>query len=885
MIITCAAAIMKAAPIRLVIANRATDEPDAALQCLTKQAVKSCREGRLSKATRIVDEIDRIITSANPASSIPRRLSAAEEQDLVARLFPPATDRDILRVVPDNVEALQLETEEIVRSIKRLKVDKAAGHSGLTNKLLRRLLTHGSEPDQLAIAMALTRVFNRLLSGKMPRSVRPLWLTGRAVFIPKSGSDTLRPLGISETLYRFMGSIVSSKRGPSIGQSLLPIQVGLGIPGGAEIGAVVSDLGYQRNRCESTLHLAGFASRNDDVENAYNSMPRSVQQEGLFRSAPDLLHLHYWSLNATTPLFNSSGSQVGVSATGGNQGDPFTQIYFAVGLQPMLKEVLATMRAIEERQGVAPEDQGTLVAYHDDINVSGTTPVIFELSMEAEALFLRYGLKINLRKSHILGPKVHETPNAPPDWRLESHSASTLGRPLGAIDSQAEAIAASARAAQPPLLGLRYLPALSRFQILKNCVNHRLDYLRKVVSHKVIDYTDEFREYDTKIDMGLAEIMTPSDVRSMPTLRSLPVHLGGLGMPRLLGPEHARHALVARLRVRNYLITYYPQLVVVHESFYATERGAGTDLKNEISVLAAEEPNGYDPDSLADVDKVSRCAVAKLQGVVFRSVFDNLRSDPRTQFHAASLLSQANEHSGKWLTASSSFQHRGGTQLTQIHFVESLRHRSLLDFSVTSAEPPLHCPCRRNRNAALVDLTNDPSHCLVCPMNQPLVNERHHEIVGKVGNFLKTCGYTVNLEPRAHGTIQFGHGLKRPDLAYTKAGHTAFLDVVVAEPTAASCRNDGLHSSLVQGNGAAIIAELRKNEEYRNMPPGLVVTPFALESTGRIGPAALAFLNIACADRPAALKMFISDLSICLSAHLGRIIGTTRRRTTPPNYG
>jgi hypothetical protein len=84
---------------------------------------------------------------------------------------------------------------------------------------------------------------------------------------------------------------------------------------------------------------------------------------------------------------------------------------------------------------------------------------------------------------------------------------------------------------------------------------------------------------------------------------------------------------------------------------------------------------------------------------------------------------------------------------------------------------------------------------------------------------LKTCGYAVSLEPRAHGTIQFRHGLKRPDLAYTKAGRTAFMDVVVAEPTAASCRNDGLHSPLLQGNGAAIIAELRKNEEYRNMPP------------------------------------------------------------------
>jgi hypothetical protein len=161
----------------------------------------------------------------------------------------------------------------------------------------------------------------------------------------------------------------------------------------------------------------------------------------------------------------------------------------------------------------------------------------------------------------------------------------------------------------------------------------------------------------------------------------------------------------------------------------------------------------------------------------------------------------------------------------------------------------LHCPCRRNRKAALVDLTNDPSHCLVCHMNEPLVNERHHEIVGKVGNFLKACDYTFNLESRAHGTIQFGHGLKRPDLAYTKAGHTAFLGVVIAEPTATSCRNDGLHSSLVHGNGASIVAEDESDPLPRHFSKFPV--PTALQPT----------------------------------AHLGRIIAATRRRTTPPNYG
>jgi hypothetical protein len=69
------------------------------------------------------------------------------------------------------------------------------------------------------------------------------------------------------------------------------------------------------------------------------------------------------------------------------------------------------------------------------------------------------------------------------------------------------------------------------------------------------------------------------DVRSMSTLQSLPAH-GGPGTAHLFqNIEHVRHTLVARLRVRNYLIDYYSQLVMVHERLYA----GGGDLKNGIT--------------------------------------------------------------------------------------------------------------------------------------------------------------------------------------------------------------------------------------------------------------------------------------------------------------
>jgi hypothetical protein len=433
---------------------------------------------------------------------------------------------------------------------------------------------------------------------------------------------------------------------------------------------------------------------------------------------------------------------------------------------------------------------------------------------------------------------------------------------------------------QPQLLALRHLSPHHRFLIIKYCFNHRFDYLYKVLSHRVTGSTNTFREFDTKIDMCLAEITTSREIGNLPTIRGLPTHRGGLGMPRLSGPEHARNALISRVRVGSFLQTHHPNLVPVHKNFYAAEHGAGADLRHEIDIMAAEETN-YNGDSLKDVDRVSRLAVDQLQERSFHEVLANLRSNDRTEPHAASFLSQATQHSAKWITSTSSFVHNGGTTLTDASFVEALRHRCTLDFATTSGPDLLPCPCNRNRNAPSIDLTAQPFHCLVCPMNQPLVTERHHEISKKLGDFLKARGFVVVLEPRMHGTIPFGDGFKRPDLSYTKGGTTAYIDTVVAEPTAASNRRDGLYSSLLHGNGSSLIAERRKAEDYKNKPPGVVVTPFALESTGRIGPSALAFLNRVCADNPAALKFFISDLSHCLAAHLGRIIAATRRRTTP----
>ena len=71
-------------------------------------------------------------------------------------------------------------------------------------------------------------------------------------------------------------------------------------------------------------------------------------------------------------------------------------------------------------------------------------------------------------------------------------------------------------------------------------------------------------------------------------------------------------------------------------------------------------------------------------------------------------------------------------------------------------------------------------------------------------------------------------------------------------------------------------------EEYKRKlyaDHGMVVIPFAVESTGRIGGAARAFLLQRCPDKDKKeLKYFYRDLSIVLALHLGKMMYSTRSR-------
>ena len=114
-----------------------------------------------------------------------------------------------------------------------------------------------------------------------------------------------------------------------------------------------------------------------------------------------------------------------------------------------------------------------------------------------------------------------------------------------------------------------------------------------------------------------------------------------------------------------------------------------------------------------------------------------------------------------------------------------------------------------------------------------------------------------------------GLPVHRPDIVAHIDGVSYAIDVVVAEPAGARHMDHRELSSVTVPAGAARQAEAQTMTEYRGTLYEASLVPFALESTGRVGPSAKAFLERVGAQAPGALA------ALC---GMGKLYVNTRSR-------
>ena len=146
------------------------------------------------------------------------------------------------------------------------------------------------------------------------------------VLIPKpsdkpSAPITLRSLGLPEIFYRLAGRVAVRIEGPLVGPTMEPLQLGVGIPFGCQIGAKGAQCAFDAR--EALLAV--------DLNNAFNTEKRQSTFQGVSAWVPRLLRYYMWR-DVTDFAWTASG----LERNEVKQGDLAGPLYFAVSTYSLL---------------------------------------------------------------------------------------------------------------------------------------------------------------------------------------------------------------------------------------------------------------------------------------------------------------------------------------------------------------------------------------------------------------------------------------------------------------------------------------------------------------------------------------------------------------------
>ena len=344
-----------------------------------------------------------------------------------------------------------------------------------------------------AFASQLVATFcNLMLSGQLCSQI---WLRTRSVFVPKKNGDP-RPLGIGDAWYRFVGRVALSKVGERVGHALSPVQLGIGVRNGAEIGGRTAQLVF-----DSGDNLVGLSL---DNKNGFNTLPRGLICSGLAEFAPELLHWFLYAYGGPSPLF-CQGELVAHMSTGCKQGDSFGSLLYAVGFQSTL---LAAQSALAIRIQDHPSGcsiTGGISAFIDDTGLFVDGRIADLVAHDTIQIFTEAGITLSNDKCRFLVPPgTILPPGGLTAFPIEHDGCIILGCPTGTPAYRQQAAFAITTKASRPLPAVLRLPSWTALPLIRQCISARVGYLARV--SELDANLPAFLEFDAKIDAAIASI-------------------------------------------------------------------------------------------------------------------------------------------------------------------------------------------------------------------------------------------------------------------------------------------------------------------------------------------------------------------------------------------
>ena len=733
--------------------------------------------------------------------------------DQLAVLHPQGPE--ITARPPDNPQFVPVIPDEEFVALIRSKLANGAspGPSGWTGDLL----LHLTEDEECLRGIAA--ITEDIRNGVLSDADKDFILGSRLVAIPK-GHDAVRPIAIGGAFYKLACLHALAPLTAAIRQTLSPWQLGVAVPGGAEIGAHQLQLLLEDPDRD-------FACLSLDISNAFNSRNRNIMLERLYACPllEPLFLIADWAYSASSPLWirDNSGPLIHTlrSSNGSRQGCPIAGLLWCISVDPLINEAILQ----------APTS--TLVAFVDDSNACGPPDEVIAFARRVQVLGAREGLALNPSKYTFA--YFHDTPlSADVQQFLDFHEIEVstrgltiLGVPIGTCPEKIRELCKKVVDKHDRFfssLGNVNLTSQRAFILLRLCGIPRMNFLaRTVYPSRLAAAATNFDERMHARAMSLLHLSNSpiSDV-ALSSL-SLPIRFGGFGLRNssMVSPYAfwGSFAQVAASFQRHPSANsaYMTELGLAHATI-VDQMGGGLTFEFPPSAIAALASYTNVP-----VPGLQKCITAKAE-THRRALLTEIFSDA----DKARVTSCSSKNAGAWLTALPSSEH--GWTLSDEEFLIAARLRMGLP---PHDRLPRICSCGVSRD-------DMPSHCLSCiPPAGASVTYRHDLVKNVLAYWARIAGAAVEIEPRN----LFPGSNMRPDLLVHLGCTRYLIDNVISHPLAPS------HLARAQRSlGTAAYAETRKRRAYGQLCAGIGASfvPFSCESFGAIGECASTFIKALC---------------------------------------
>jgi hypothetical protein len=310
--------------------------------------------------------------------------------------------------------SVRIEESCVLRALKTFPPGTAPGPSGLKVNHLKEAALCPSPARASAALQSLSKVTNILGSGLAPSEVFP-HICGATLLAIRKKNGGLRPIAIGEVLRRLVSKCLSRMVSSEAACILSPLQVGVGVPAGAEaivhsINSIQEDPSISPSQ-KWVLLL--------DFSNAFNSISRVNMFEEIRSQIPSLSS--WFESCYGSPSYLHFGPYTINSVCGVQQGDPLGPLGFALTLHPIVERIKREVPHLLTNSWYL--DDGTLCGSAEDL--SSALSIIEEEGPSK-------GLHLNHLKSLLFIPKEDNSSNPlPSDIPVSRDGFDILGSPIG----------------------------------------------------------------------------------------------------------------------------------------------------------------------------------------------------------------------------------------------------------------------------------------------------------------------------------------------------------------------------------------------------------------------------------------------------------------------